>query len=285
MVKYLYSILKKEKYEINYKPIVESAIKEDFAKKDITTKLLIEPTKISSAIIIAKKESILCGTEIVKYCFKRIDKSLNVKLLKKDGEKVKRGDVVIRIKGRTGSILKVERIALNFLQHLSGIATYTNKMVCIAKRYNVTILDTRKTLPGLRMLEKYAVYIGGGKNHRFNLKDEVLIKENHTFACGGLENTLNKMKKYGCKFEIEVKDLEDFKIALKHNAPFILLDNFKLRDIKKAVKLNNRKAKLEVSGNITLKNIRKVARTGVDYISVGAITHSAKAADFSLLIE
>ncbi len=284
MQKYLYSLLKCKRYKIDFKHIIDNALKDDIAKDDITTKLLINRNKISNARIIVKSNATICGLEIAKYCFKKVDKSLMINLLKKDGEKVKKGEIVIEIKGRTASILKAERTALNFLQHLSGIATYTEMMVSIAKKYNVLLLDTRKTLPGLRILEKYAVYTGGGKNHRFNLKDEVLIKENHIFACGGIENALKKIKKYKSPFEVEVRSLDEFKIALKHNVPIILLDNFKVKDIKKAVKLNQGKSKLEVSGGITLKNIRKIAKTGVDYISVGAITHSAKAIDFSLLL-
>jgi len=229
---------------------------------------------------------ILCGVDIVKKCFEIGDRNIRIEILEKDGDKSKKGDLVLKIKGGTKSILKVERTALNFLQHLSGIATHTYRMVSVANKYNVTILDTRKTIPGLRYLAKYAVFIGGGKNHRFHLSDEVLIKENHIIANGGIENTLIKFKKkYKKNFEIEVENLEELKIALKYNAPYILLDNFRIPDIVKAVKINNNQAKLEVSGGVTLKNIKKIARAGVDYISVGCITHSSPAADFSLILK
>jgi len=284
MESYLSSILTKKNYKIEFKDIIKKAIEEDKVKESITTKLLIEKNKIVKAKVSSKSEAILCGVEVAKYCFKQVDKNLEIKILKNDGELVKKGDIIMIIEGKASSILGAERIVLNFLQHLSGIATITNKMARIAKKYNVTLLDTRKTLPGLRILEKYAVFVGGGKNHRFNLKDEVLIKENYIDICGGIEKALEKMKGYKRAYEIEVRDIEEFKVALNSGVPYILLDNFKISDMKKAVKLNQGKAKLEASGNVTLKNIKKICKTGVDYVSSGAITHSAKASDFSLSI-
>ncbi len=284
MQKYLKSILNNKSYKIEFDRIFETAIKEDLSKYDKTTQILIDKNSISNAKVIAKSSGILCGSEIAKACFKKIDSRLKIDLLKNDGDKIDKGDIIIKIRGKSSSILKVERVTLNFLQHLSGIATCTNKIVNSIKKYNTTLLDTRKTLPGLRLLEKYAVYIGGGRNHRFNLKDEVLIKENHIFSCGGIEKTLQKMKNFSSPYEIEVSNIEELMIALKYNVPVILLDNFTLKDIKKAVKINNGKAKLEVSGNVTIKNAKKIARLGVVYISVGSITHSAKAIDFSLLL-
>ncbi len=274
------------KYKLDIKRIIKTALKEDIPRFDITSNLLVDNDSISYAEIRANQGMILCGVEIVKTCFRMCDRNTRVEILKKDGDEIKKRDLVLKIKGKTKSILKAERTALNFLQHLSGIASHTHKMVLIANKYNATILDTRKTIPGLRNLAKYAVFIGGGKNHRFHLSDEVLIKENHIIANRGIENTLIRFKKkYKKKFEIEVENLEELKVALKYNAPYILLDNFAVSDIKEAVKINNNRAELEVSGGVTLKNIKKIARTGVDYISVGCITHSSPAADFSLILK
>jgi len=281
----LQSLILKKKYKLNTKRIIRSALKEDVPHLDVTSHLLIDNHSFSIAEIMANQEEIVCGVEIVRDCFKMVDRNISIQIFKKDGEKTKKGDLILKAKGRTKSILKAERTALNFLQHLSGIATHTYKMVSIAANYNVTILDTRKTIPGLRYLAKYAVYIGGGKNHRFHLSDEILIKENHIIANGGIEKTLVKFKKrYGKNFEIEVENLDELRTALKYNAPYILLDNFKVVDIKRAVRINQGRAKLEVSGGVTLKNIKQVARTGVDYISVGSITHSSPAVDFTLIL-
>ena len=282
----LKSFISNLKYKILTQQIIKNALKEDIPLLDITSNMLIKHNSISHAEIIAKQDAILCGINITKACFKMKGRHLAIETLKKDGDLIKNGDIVMKIKGKTRAILQVERTALNFLQHLSGIATYTNKMVSLIKKYKVTILDTRKTIPGLRYLAKYAVVIGGGKNHRFHLSDAILIKENHIKANKGIENTLNKLKNtYKKDFEIEVENLKELEIALKYKVPYILLDNFKISDIKKAVKINNGQAKLEVSGGVKLKNLKKIAKTGVDYISTGCITHSARAADFSLILK
>ncbi len=278
-------ILKKS-YNIELTQILKKALKEDIPFKDITSEILIPDASTAYAEIIAKQNGILCGVDIVKKCFKLINKSITVQIKKNDGNKISKGNLILTLKGKTKYILKAERTALNFLQHLSGIATYTNKMVNIVKKYNVNILDTRKTIPGLRYLSKYAVVVGGGKTHRLHLSDEVLIKENHITINDNIKKTLDKFKKkYKKNYEIEVENLKELKAVLEYNAPYILLDNFNVLDIKKAVQLNNRKAKLEVSGGIDLKNIKKIASTGVDFISVGSITHSAPALDFSLILK
>ncbi|MBN1898011.1 MAG: carboxylating nicotinate-nucleotide diphosphorylase [Spirochaetes bacterium] len=281
----LSTIISGKKYKIDYKATVDIALKEDACLQDLTTRLLISKKIQAQAEVLSKDNIIVCGLDIFTYCFHRIDRSLRITALKKDGDRIMSGQPIARIKGKAASILQGERVALNFLKRLSGIATTTHKMVSLIERYGVILLDTRKTLPGLRALEKYAVFIGGGKNHRFNLKDEILIKENHIFALGGIDKALEKIKQFKKPFEVEVKDFKEFQLALENRVPIILLDNFKIRDIKKAVLLNKGKARLEVSGNVTLKNIKKMAQTGVDYISVGAVTHSAPSADFSLLIK
>lgn len=281
----LKSLISNLKYNLHTQKIIRNAFQEDIPKHDKTSNLMINNNSISTAEIIAKEDQILCGINVVKSCFRMKGRHLYIETFKKDGDRLKNGDIILRIKGKTKTILKVERTALNFLQHLSGIATYTNKLVSIARKYNVTILDTRKTIPGLRYLAKYAVVIGGGKNHRFHLSDDVLIKENHITANGGIENTLVKFKKKYIKdFEIEVENLEELKIALKYNVPYILLDNFKISYIKKAVKINNGQAKLEVSGGVNIKNLKKIAKTGIDFISIGSLTHSPPATDFSLIL-
>jgi nicotinate-nucleotide pyrophosphorylase (carboxylating) len=282
----LKSLISNIKYRVHLDNIVRNALHEDIPNKDITSHVLIKSSSKSTARIIAKQEEIICGVNVAVKCFKIQSPSIKVKALKKDGQRVKYGDVIMEIKGKTKAILEAERTALNFLQHLSGIATYTNKLVQIASKHGVTILDTRKTIPGLRFLAKYAVLTGGGKNHRFHLSDDMLVKENHIMANQDIENTLKIITtKYKKPFEIEVESLDQLKIALKYKAPFIMLDNFKISDIKKAVKINNGQAKLEVSGGVNIKNIHKYVKTGIDFISVGAITQSASAIDFSLLID
>ncbi len=286
MNKYLSSYILNKKYKLDIKNIIKNALDEDIKRGDITGEYLLNNNDISKAKIIAKEDAILCGIDIMKECFHMVDKNIKFKKLKNDGDKVKKNEVICELYGKTKNILKTERTALNFLQHLSGISTLTNKMVKIASKYGVKILDTRKTLPGLRILQKYAVRVGGGENHRFNLSDEILIKENHIFANDGIENSIKKLKKrYKKKFEIEVENLEELKTALQLKAPIILLDNFKISDIKKAVKITQKKALLEVSGGVTLKKIKKIAKTGINYISVGQITHSVISSDFSLIIE
>ncbi len=278
------NILNKQ-YKLETKKIIRIALDEDVKKSDLTGDILIPVNSKSEAVIIAKESGILCGIDIVKEVFKSVDKNIKFKQYKHDGDYISEKDTICRINGRTRSILKAERTALNFLQHLSGIASYTNKLVELTKKYKVKILDTRKTLPGLRMLQKYAVYVGGGGNHRFNLSDEILVKENHIKANGGIKNTLKILKqKYRKNFEVEVETMEEFYQAVENNVPFILLDNFSIKDLRKAVKINKGRAKLEASGGITIKNIKKVASTGVDFISIGATTHSIKAMDFSLQI-
>ncbi|NMA68446.1 MAG: carboxylating nicotinate-nucleotide diphosphorylase, partial [Desulfitobacterium sp.] len=239
----------------------------------------------TQAKIYAKEEGIVCGLEITKEVFLTIDPELEIALLYQDGEPVERGQVVMKIKGRINSILKGERVALNFLQHLSGVATATNQLVRECEGLPTKITDTRKTLPGLRMLQKYAVRMGGGQNHRFGLYDGVMLKDNHIAAAGGIKAAVEAARKnigHMVKIEVECESLEQVKEALEAGADVIMLDNMDLEEMSQAVKMVNGKAILEASGGIKKGAVKEIAQTGVDVISVGAITHSVKALDFSL---
>lgn len=267
--------------------IVSLALEEDIGIGDITTDIIIDEGLKGKAYIKAKEDGILCGCEVVKEVFRSIDDTLVLRFLKSDGEEVSSGEKVILIEGKVKSILKGERVALNFLSHLSGIATATNKFVKLLSP-SVKILDTRKTLPGLRLLEKYAVRVGGGKNHRFGLYDGILIKDNHIIAVGGVKKALEIAKRnapHYMKIEIETATLEDVREALEGGADIILLDNMSIDEIKEAIKMINGRAQIEVSGGINSGNIEQFVGLPIDFISIGAITHSAKALDFSLTLE
>jgi nicotinate-nucleotide pyrophosphorylase (carboxylating) len=267
------------------KKLIQNALQEDIGRGDITTQLVIPKKKKVVAVIIAKEKGILAGSDIARQVFRELDKKVQFIAKKKDGENLNSKMIIALVKGDVRTILRGERTALNFLQHLSGIATLTNRFVNTVKETKAKILDTRKTIPGLRELEKYAVRMGGGKNHRFGLDDMILIKNNHITAAGSLREAIIRAKqgnRKGLKIEVETKNLNEVKTALAQNIKLIMLDNMSINEMKKAVKLG--KAKFEASGGINLKNVRQVAQTGVDYISVGALTHSAKALDISLKI-
>ncbi len=258
-------------------------LKEDIGKGDITTQILISPQQKTSAEIIAKEELIVCGIDIAKEIFKCLNPRITFKVIVNDGKKVRKGARLALIKGKAKDIITAERVALNILSHLSGIATTTNKFVSRIKPYKARIIDTRKTLPGLRTLEKYAVRTGGGFNHRMDLNEMILVKDNHLELIGGIKKL--KSFKCGLKTEIEVKNINEFKMALSLNPDIIMLDNMPPSLIKLAAKIrNSSKPLLEASGGINLKNVRRIAASGVDLISIGALTHSAKASDISLEI-
>ncbi|MTI71290.1 MAG: carboxylating nicotinate-nucleotide diphosphorylase [Firmicutes bacterium] len=268
------------------KQLIKNALLEDMNNGDITTDNLIDEKSISTAKIIAKEKMVVCGLEVCELTFSFLDNEMNFNKKCKDGDLVNKGDVILTITGKTKAILSAERTALNFLQRMSGIATKTNEFVQRVKGLNVKITDTRKTTPNLRIIEKYSVKVGGGYNHRYNLSDAVMIKDNHIKASGGIEKAVSKIKNkipHTTKIEIEVDSLEKFKRAIKTDVDIIMLDNMNYKDIALAVKLNNEKI-LETSGNITLENINEMAKTGVHVISTGAITHSVKASDISLKI-
>jgi nicotinate-nucleotide pyrophosphorylase (carboxylating) len=242
--------------------------------------------KKASARIIAKENGIICGISIARLVFQSVDRTIEFSEKIKDGKAVKKGDVVAIIKGPARGILTAERSALNFLQRLSGIATFTSKFVRAAGK-KVKVLDTRKTAPGLRILEKYAVKIGGGFNHRIGLFDAVLIKDNHISVAGNLTKAVELAKKKHKWIEVEAKTLGQVQEAIKAGASRIMLDNMSISDIKKAsqlIRASKNNIEIEVSGGITIKNIRNIAGTGIDYISIGAITHSAPALDISLKV-
>ena len=272
--------------------IVNNAIAEDLASGDVTTEALIRPVLEGKASILVKKDGVLAGIDVAKEVFRQVDSSLRFKALVRDGARVHKGQVVATIQGKVASILKAERTALNFLQHLSGIATETARYVESVSGTKAVITDTRKTIPGLRLLEKYAVRVGGGHNHRLNLGDGILIKDNHLAALrsSGVElgKAVKKARKSApgkMKVEVEVESVEQAREALSAGADIIMLDNMKLQDMRRVVKMVKGRALLEASGGITLDNVRSVAKTGVDLISIGALTHSAKALDISLELE
>ncbi len=272
--------------------LIELALQEDLSHGDITTDSLIPDSERGTAYILAKAEGIIAGIEIAREVFLRVDPELHIELLIKDGGKVKPGDVVARLQGRVSSMLKAERLALNFLQHLSGIATETARYIQAVSGLPVSITDTRKTTPGLRLLEKYAVRLGGGRNHRMHLGDGILIKDNHLTVLRRsgknikeiIAQTRHKVPP-GTKVEIEVKTPEEAREAAEAGADIIMLDNMSLGDMRHSVQLIKGRALVEASGGVTLERIRAIAETGVDMISVGALTHSARALDISLELD
>lgn len=267
--------------------LIEAALLEDINYIDAATDLLIEEEQQGSARFIAKADGILCGIDIALRVFELIQPDFKAEVYKRDGDELKQGDIIAEISGCTKTILKGERTALNLIQHMSGVATATNKAVRLVEGTNASIADTRKTLPGLRPIEKYAVTVGGGRNHRYNLSDCAMLKDNHVDAGGGITNAVNKLREklgHTVKIELEVRNLDELIEALSVDVDIIMLDNMSCEDMKKAVQITNGQAKLEASGGITDETIRAVAETGVDIISMGAITHSVKAFDISLKI-
>jgi len=278
--------------ETQVEEIIDSALAEDLGQGDVTTEALIPADQEGIAHLVAKGAGILAGLGLTTKVFQKVDAELKVEELVSDGTKVTSGDRVAVVRGKVSSILRAERVALNFLQHLSGIATETARYVDAVSGTKALIMDTRKTIPGLRMLEKYAVRVGGGKNHRLNLGDSILIKDNHLVALRsrgvGLGEAVRKARKQAperLKVEVEVESIAQAEEALFAGAEVIMLDNMSLEEMQQVVELAQGRAMLEASGGITLENVRAVAETGVDLISIGALTHSVKALDISLEIE
>ena len=268
--------------------MINNAILEDINYIDVTTDNLIPDGHRSAAYYEAKDSGILCGIDIAKRVFDFVGGGVDIDVIIKDGSKVKKGDVIATFEGDTKTLLKGERTALNILQHMSGIATATSKCVNLVEGTNARIVDTRKTLPGLRPLQKYAVTVGGGFNHRYNLSDGAMLKDNHIDAYGSLESAVSHLRnKIGhlIKIEVEVLNFEELEKALAAKADVIMLDNMTCEDMEKAVQIVNGRAILEASGNITLENISQVAKTGVDIISLGSLTHSVKCFDISMKIK
>ncbi len=265
--------------------VVKAALAEDVGSGDITTAAVVGQGTRGQCKIIAKENMTVAGLFIAEMAFRRLDKDVVFKPFGKDGEYVKKGKTIAIVAGRLNALLTAERVALNFLQRLSGIATLTRSFAAKAAPHGARILDTRKTTPCLRMLERYAVRAGNGSNHRFGLFDAVLIKDNHITAAGGVQKAIsrvNKMYKKRMPVEVEVTNLKETKEAVKAGADIIMLDNMGIAGMKKAVKLINGMALIEASGGININNVEAVAKTGVDFISVGALTHSAMAADISM---
>ena len=270
--------------------IIDTALTEDIGSGDITTEAIFNKYKSTSAVIIAKEDGILAGIDVAERVFKKVDQDVNFEILVSDSENICRGLNIVRINGDVRSILKAERTALNFLGRMSGIATLTYEFVKRIEGTKVKILDTRKTSPVLRILEKYAVNAGGGYSHRMGLYDMFLIKDNHIKAAGGLDKAIKRViefrkeKRKNFKIEAEAENIEQVRTALSEGVDRIMLDNMNLRMIKKAVEITKGKVEIEVSGNVNLNNVSPIASSGVDYISIGSITHSAKVIDFSLAI-
>jgi len=272
--------------------IVDRALAEDLGKGDVTTEALIPGDRRGTGFIVAKKEGILAGINLAKQVFHRVDPELKMEVLVEDGARIKSDSRVAKVSGSIASILKAERVALNFLQHLSGIASETNRYVEVVKGLPVRIMDTRKTTPGLRSLEKYAVRVGGGDNHRMNLGDGILIKDNHLAALHSqglnIKEIIARARQNAPQrlpVEVEAGAVSEALEAVEAGANIVMLDNMSLEDMRKAVKSIHGRALIEASGGITLDKVRAVAETGVNFISVGALTHSAKALDISLELE
>ena len=281
--------MKNLKLKFKTKNLVKIALAEDVGSGDITTRSIVDSSAVARGVILAKEAGVIAGLEAAKEVFKQVDKKIKFVPRLRDGEMVRKGKVLATVSGPARGILTGERVALNFLQRLSGIATLTNKFKSRISHISsrCSILDTRKTTPGLRALEKYAVKCGGGTNHRMGLYDAILIKDNHIKITGGIDKAVKacKAKKAFKAIEVEAKTLGQVKKAIKVGVDRILLDNMNLKTLRKAVKLCKKaRIKTEASGGVNLKIVRAIAKTGVDFISVGALTHSARALDISLKI-
>lgn len=268
--------------------LIERALAEDIGNGDVTSEAIIPADAEATAEIKTKQDMILAGIDVAREVFRQLDPLIRIEQLAQDGDKIKTGGVIARVSGKTRVLLAGERVALNLLQHLSGIATLTAKYVERVKGTRAQILDTRKTLPGLRSLEKYAVRMGGGRNHRFGLYDGILVKDNHIAAAGSITKAVELVRKnshHPFKIEIETKNLDEVRETLAAKADIIMLDNMSPEMMREAVKLIAGRALVEASGNVSLDTVRAIAETGVDFISAGAVTHSAPAADISMKIK
>jgi nicotinate-nucleotide pyrophosphorylase (carboxylating) len=267
--------------------LIEEALWEDIGPGDVTSDAVISEEASATAEIIAKQDLIVVGVLIAREVFRKLDPWVQFTPLALDGNQVKSGSIIAQIQGKARALLAGERVALNIMQHLSGIATLTSKFVEALKGSRAEVLDTRKTIPGLRVLEKYAVRMGGGRNHRFGLYDGILIKDNHIATAGGIIKAMAEIRKKVqplLKIEVEVKTLDEVREAMAAGATMILLDNMAPHLMKQAVNIVSGRVLVEASGNVTLENVKAIAETGVDFISSGSLTHSAPAADISMKI-
>ncbi len=275
----------------NLDEIIRMALREDVGDGDHSTLACIPTEAVGTAKMVAKQDGILCGAEVGKKVFEMVDPALKVDLLKNDGDHMAKGDLVMTVSGHSGSILTAERTALNFMQRLSGIATQTAAMVSMLKGTNTRLLDTRKTTPNMRLLEKYAVHCGGGTNHRIGLYDMIMLKDNHIDFAGGITQAIDRTRDYlartgrNLKIEIEVRNLDELQQVLDHGGvDRIMLDNFDTTTLAEAVRRIDHRYETEASGGITDQTLRQYAETGVDFISVGALTHHIKSLDLSLIV-
>ena len=270
--------------------IIRETLYEDIKTGDITTKATVDKAQQGVARIISKQKGVIAGTKIAEHVCKQVDPDLIVKIDYSDGDLVQENETILIVEGNTGAILQAERVTLNFLAHLSGIATITAEYVSIVAGTSAKITDTRKTMPLLRAMEKEAVLSGGGVNHRMGLYDMILIKENHVRAAGGIRNAVTQTRRFisemnlNVAIEVETRNLDEVREALTTEIDRVMLDNMTIEEIKEAVNLINHQVEVEVSGGVNLGNVREIALCGPDFISVGAITHSVKAFDFSLLL-
>ncbi|WYE00033.1 carboxylating nicotinate-nucleotide diphosphorylase [Fusobacterium vincentii] len=277
------NLRKIDKFQID--DSIKMALKEDITSEDISTNAIYKKDRLAEISLYSKEDGILAGLDVFKRVFELLDNSVEFTEYKKDGDKVLNKDLILKIRADVKTILSAERTALNYLQRMSGIATYTRKMVEALDDKNILLLDTRKTTPNMRIFEKYAVRVGGGYNHRYNLSDAIMLKDNHINAAGSITEAIKLAKGYSPfikKIEIEVEDLKGVEEAVKAGADIIMLDNMDIETTKKAIEIINKKAIIECSGNIDITNINRFKGLKIDYISSGAITHSAKILDLSL---
>ena len=270
---------------LNADELILSALREDITSEDITTNSVMREYQLGEVELICKQGGVIAGPDVFKRTFELLDSKTEVTFTKKDGDTVKNGDKIGVVRGDIRVLLSGERTALNYLQRMSGIATYTRSIADLLKGSKTKLLDTRKTTPNMRVFEKYAVKVGGGYNHRYNLSDGILLKDNHIGAAGGVKEAVQMAKEYAPfvrKIEIEVENLDMLKEALDAGADIIMLDNMSVEDMKEAVKLVSGKAETECSGNVTKENVERLVDIGVDYISSGALTHSSPILDLSL---
>jgi nicotinate-nucleotide pyrophosphorylase (carboxylating) len=271
--------------KLNVDPLILSALREDITSEDVSTNSVMPHPQAGEVDLICKEDGIICGLQVFERTFTLLDENTKVEFFVKDGNEVKKGDLMAKVYGDIRTLLCGERTALNYLQRMSGIATYTHSVAALLKGTKTKLLDTRKTTPNNRIFEKYSVRIGGGNNHRYNLSDGVMLKDNHIGAAGGVKKAIEMAKEYAPfvrKIEVEVENLDMVREAVEAGADIIMLDNMKHEDMEEAMKIIDGKAEVEVSGNVTKENIARLTDLGVDYISSGALTHSAPILDISL---
>lgn len=271
--------------KLNVDPLILGALKEDITSEDVSTNSVMPEPKLGEVDLICKEDGIICGLQVFSRTFQLLDDSTKVELYVKDGDEVKKGQALAKVTGDIRVLLCGERTALNYLQRMSGIASYTHSVVTLLEGTGIKLLDTRKTTPNNRIFEKYAVRVGGGNNHRYNLTDGVLLKDNHIGAAGGVKEAIAKAKEYAPfvrKIEVEVENLDMVKEAVEAGADIIMLDNMDHDTMKKALEIINGAAQVEVSGNMTAENLEKLSGLAVDFVSSGALTHSAPIMDISL---